>query len=178
MMSAPAAYGLTNVFNTFLLCAYLAVLICRDFRLNYKILAFYKGSGGRESLGDWAFPRDQRRIEGGPYEENAGRIPPAGITRKYIECMVSLMLSCLSWFTMTWDENMIFSPHKRWSPDARREGRGEEIFYFHLSKRERTARATYLVPRWSQGVMLRARRPPARHFASFSPLNIRISSKV
>jgi len=133
-----AAFGLTNVFNTFLLCAYLAVLICRDLRWNYKILSFYKGSGGRESLGDWAFPRDQRRIEGGLYEENAGRIPPAGITRKYIECMVSLMLSCLSWFTVTWDENMIFSPHKRWSPDARREGRGEEIFYFHLSKRERT----------------------------------------
>ena len=26
------AFGLTNVFNTFLLCAYLAVLICRDLR--------------------------------------------------------------------------------------------------------------------------------------------------
>ena len=49
---------------------------------------------------------------------------------------------------------------------------------FTFQNESELAIATYLVPRWSQGVTLRARRPPARHFASFSPVNIRISSKV
>ena len=83
-----------NVLNTFLLCACLGVLIYRLDEL-MKFSHFIKDQAAAKA---WETGHVRGTREGekeGPMKRALDAFPPAAITRKCIEYMESLMLSCL-----------------------------------------------------------------------------------